>query len=142
MISLDYKDKRPLYEQISEKLKELMAVGGFMENSRLPSVRALAVDLSINPNTIQRAYAELERQGYIYSIKGKGNFVAETKVLQYLKSEELKERFIRGDQARTSEGSGLGLSIAEDLVKLQGGKLELYLDGDLFKVEVEFERVT
>ena len=92
MISLDYKDKRPLYEQISEKLKELMAVGGFMENSRLPSVRALAVDLSINPNTIQRAYAELERQGYIYSIKGKGNFVAETKVLQYLKSEELKER--------------------------------------------------
>ena len=93
MISLDYKDKRPLYEQISEKLKELMAVGGLMENSRLPSVRALAVDLSINPNTIQRAYAELERQGYIYSIKGKGNFVAETKVLQYLKSEELKERF-------------------------------------------------
>ena len=93
MISLDYKDKRPLYEQISEKLKELMAVGGFMENSKLPSVRALAVDLSINPNTIQRAYAELERQGYIYSIKGKGNFVAETKVLQYLKSEELKERF-------------------------------------------------
>ena len=93
MISLDYKDKRPLYEQISEKLKELMAVGGFMKNSRLPSVRALAVDLSINPNTIQRAYAELERQGYIYSIKGKGNFVAETKVLQYLKSEELKERF-------------------------------------------------
>ncbi len=93
MISLDYKDKRPLYEQISEKLKELMAVGGFMENSRLPSVRTLAVDLSINPNTIQRAYAELERQGYIYSIKGKGNFVAETKVLQYLKSEELKERF-------------------------------------------------
>ena len=93
MISLDYKDKRPLYEQISEKLKELMAVGCFMENSRLPSVRALAVDLSINPNTIQRAYAELERQGYIYSIKGKGNFVAETKVLQYLKSEELKERF-------------------------------------------------
>ncbi|HIV17507.1 MAG TPA: HAMP domain-containing histidine kinase [Candidatus Alectryocaccobium stercorigallinarum] len=55
--------------------------------------------------------------------------------------EELKERFIRGDQARTSEGSGLGLSIAEDLVKLQGGKLELYLDGDLFKVEVEFECV-
>ena len=95
MISLDYKDKRPLYEQISEKLKELMAVGGFMENSRLPSVRALAVDLSINPNTIQRAYAELERQGYIYSIKGKGNFVAETKVLQYLKSEELKERFYK-----------------------------------------------
>ena len=92
MISLDYKDKRPLYEQISERIKELMSVGGLPENSQLPSVRALAVDLSINPNTIQRAYAELERQGYVYSIKGKGNFVAETERLQLLKTEELRGR--------------------------------------------------
>ena len=77
MINLDYKDKRPIYEQISDKLKELMVIGAFPENTRLPSVRSLAVDLSINPNTIQRAYAELERQGYVYSIKGKGSFVAE-----------------------------------------------------------------
>ena len=92
MISLDYKDKRPLYEQISERIKELMSVGGLPENSQLPSVRALAVDLSINPNTIQRAYAELERQGYVYSIKGKGNFVAETERLQLLKTKELRGR--------------------------------------------------
>ena len=92
MISLDYKDKRPLYEQISEKLKDLMAVGGLPENSQLPSVRSLAIDLSINPNTIQRAYAELEKQGYIYSIKGKGNFVADTERLQYLKIAELRGR--------------------------------------------------
>ena len=77
MILLDYKDRRPIYEQIVEKLQELMVCGALPEDSQLPSVRSLAMDLSINPNTIQRAYAELERQGYIYSIKGKGSFVAE-----------------------------------------------------------------
>ena len=94
MINLDYKDKRPIYEQISDKLKELMVIGAFPENTRLPSVRSLAVDLSINPNTIQRAYAELERQGYVYSIKGKGSFVAETEKLRDLKVDEIKERLI------------------------------------------------
>lgn len=77
MIILDYKDRRPLYEQITEKLKELMLLGVLKENEPLPSVRSLAMDLSINPNTIQRAYTELERKGYIYTIKGKGSFVAE-----------------------------------------------------------------
>ena len=92
MINLDYKDKRPIYEQISDKLKELMVIGAFPENTRLPSVRSLAVDLSINPNTIQRAYAELERQGYVYSIKGKGSFVAEPEKLRDRKVDERKER--------------------------------------------------
>ena len=68
MINLDYKDKRPIYEQIIDKMKELMVMGVIPENAQLPSVRSLAVELSINPNTIQRAYAELERQGYIYSV--------------------------------------------------------------------------
>ena len=71
-----------------------MVIGAFPENTRLPSVRSLAVDLSINPNTIQRAYAELERQGYVYSIKGKGSFVAETEKLRDLKVDEIKERLI------------------------------------------------
>ncbi len=116
MISLDYKDKRPLYEQISEKLKELMAVGGLPENSQLPSVRALAIDLSINPNTIQRAYAELERQGYIYSIKGKGNFVAQTERLQYLKVEELRGRLA----AILDEAQRLGMSDDEIIDFIRG----------------------
>ncbi len=111
MISLDYKDKRPLYEQISEKLKDLMAVGGLPENSQLPSVRSLAIDLSINPNTIQRAYAELEKQGYIYSIKGKGNFVADTERLQYLKIAELRSRL----SSILEEAFRLGLSDEEIL---------------------------
>ncbi len=77
MIFLDYSDKRPIYEQIVEKFQNLILSGGLEPNSRMPSVRALAVELSINPNTIQKAYAELERTGYIYSIKGRGNFVRE-----------------------------------------------------------------
>ena len=61
MIVLDYRDRRPLYEQVTEKLEELMFSGVLPPDSRLPSVRSMATELSINPNTIQRAYAELER---------------------------------------------------------------------------------
>ena len=76
MIVLDYRDRRPLYEQVAERLQEMMFNGVLPQDAQLPSVRSLATDLSINPNTIQRAYGELERQGYIYSVKGKGSFVA------------------------------------------------------------------
>lgn len=89
MIILDYKDRRPIYEQVIEKLKELMLLGVLAENEALPSVRSLAMDLSINPNTIQRAYAELERRGYIYTIKGKGSFVAENSTMRENRKKEL-----------------------------------------------------
>ena len=79
MILIDYKDRRPLYEQIVEKLSDLMVRGILQQDSQLPSVRSLATELSMNPNTIQRAYAELERQGYIYSVKGRGSFVADNR---------------------------------------------------------------
>ena len=55
-----------------------------------------------------------------------------------IKAEELTQRFIRGDVARSTEGSGLGLSIAKNLTELQGGKFDVYLDGDLFKVTLTF----
>ncbi len=89
MIILDYKDRRPIYEQVIEKMEELMLLGVLVENEPLPSVRNLAMDLSINPNTIQRAYTELERQGYIYTVKGKGSFVAENSVMKENKKKEL-----------------------------------------------------
>ena len=73
MIILDYRDRRPIYEQVISRFQELMLTGALEKDSQLPSVRSLAMELSINPNTIQRAYAELERQGDIYSIKGKGS---------------------------------------------------------------------
>ena len=89
MIVLDYKDRRPIYEQIIEKLEELMLLGILKENDSLPSVRSLAMDLSINPNTIQRAYAELDRRGCIYSVKGKGSFVAENSTMKEKRKKEL-----------------------------------------------------
>lgn len=76
MIVLDYQDRRPLYEQIAEKLQRMIEKGILSENEQVPSVRSLAMELSINPNTIQRAYAVLEQQGYIYPVKGRGNFVS------------------------------------------------------------------
>ena len=75
MIILDYNDKRPIYEQIVDKMQRLIVGGALEPDEKLPSVRSLAVELSINPNTIQRAYSELERSGFIYSVKGRGNFV-------------------------------------------------------------------
>ena len=89
MIILDYKDRRPIYEQVAEKLEELMLLGILGENEPLPSVRSLAMELSINPNTIQRAYAELERQGYIYTVKGKGSCVAENSVMKEKRKKDL-----------------------------------------------------
>lgn len=89
MILIDYKDRRPLYEQIVEKLSDLMVRGVLAQGSQLPSVRSLATELSINPNTIQRAYAELERQGYIYSVKGRGSFVAENHQIRAKKQVEI-----------------------------------------------------
>ena len=74
MISLNYRDSRPIYEQIKDGLRKLIVTGAIATDEKLPSVRALATQLSINPNTIQRAYNELEGEGYIYSVPGKGSF--------------------------------------------------------------------
>ena len=76
MIVLDYRDSRPLYQQVKDSLRRMMLTGLLSPEEKLPSVRALATQLAINPNTIQRAYAELETEGYIYSVTGRGSFVA------------------------------------------------------------------
>lgn len=68
MISLNYRDSRPIYEQIRDGLRKLIVTGALSADEKLPSVRALAAQLAINPNTIQRAYNELEGEGYIYSV--------------------------------------------------------------------------
>lgn len=75
MILIDYKSRKPIYEQIIENVKSLIVSGVLQRDEQLPSVRQLAQELAINPNTIQKAYAELERQGIIYSLKGRGSFV-------------------------------------------------------------------
>ena len=74
MIVLDYQDRRPLYEQVSQKLRQMIEKGILARDQQLPSVRSLAMELSINPNTIQRAYALLEKEGYILSGEGERKF--------------------------------------------------------------------
>ena len=75
-ISIDFQNRKPIYEQIVDRFETLIVNGVLDADTQLPSVRALAVELSINPNTIQKAYSILEQQGYIYPVKGRGNFVS------------------------------------------------------------------
>lgn len=106
MILLDYKDSRPIYEQVVDRLKELMILGVLEEDGQMPSVRSLAMELSINPNTIQRAYAELERNGFIYSVKGRGSFVGSINRLR-----EAKRQDLMGDMKDLAkEAKSLGMS--------------------------------
>ena len=123
MILLDYRDRRPIYEQIVERFVELMVTGVMPQDSQMPSVRSMAVELSINPNTIQRAYAELERQGYIYSVKGKGSFVAENRHIMEKRGEELLKEFkTLAEQARSMglEKERLHAVISEVYEKMVG----------------------
>jgi GntR family transcriptional regulator len=77
MIHIDYRDPRPIYEQVKDSLRRLVLSGALPPGEKLPSVRELATSLTINPNTIQRAYRELEAEGYIVSVPGRGSFVRE-----------------------------------------------------------------
>lgn len=94
MFQLDLKNRKPIYEQIVENYKELIINGILSPDEKMPSVRDLAKQLTINPNTIQKSYRELEYQGYIYSVKGLGSFVSERSdiVIDKAKEGALKEQ--------------------------------------------------
>ena len=92
MLTLNYRDSRPIYGQIKDGLRKLIVTGAMLPDEKLPSVRSLATELAINPNTIQRAYAELEREGFIYSIPGKGCFAAGELESTLRRKEDLMER--------------------------------------------------
>ncbi len=93
MIQLNYRDSKPIYEQIREGLRRLVITGAIAKDEKLPSVRELASELAINPNTIQRAYRELETEGYIYTVPGKGSFAAEQTDVNVRRNEELLKEF-------------------------------------------------
>ncbi len=109
MIILDYRDARPLYEQIVDKFQTLILKGVLEPNAKMPSVRSLAVELSINPNTIQRAYSELERTGFIYTVKGRGNFVSYDDSLKEVLRKALFDRL----DALAQEARELGMTKEE-----------------------------
>ncbi|HIT01271.1 MAG TPA: GntR family transcriptional regulator [Candidatus Enterenecus merdae] len=92
MIQLNHRDGRPIYEQVRDGLRQLLVVGAIQPGDKLPSVRALAGQLAINPNTIQRAYEALEQEGYVYSVPGKGSFAAQREEIDRTRREELLAR--------------------------------------------------
>ena len=93
MIQLNYRDSKPIYEQIKDGLRRLVVSGVVKTDEKLPSVRELATSLSINPNTIQKAYRELEQEGYIYTIAGKGSYAAQRTDVATGRNQELMKEF-------------------------------------------------
>lgn len=117
MIHLDYRDSRPIYEQVKDGLRRLMVTGVLASGDKLPSVRAMASQLSINPNTIQRAYTELEAEGYVVSVTGKGCFVAEGDTQNTARRAELTGK----PKTLLEELKNLGMT-REELVQLWEGE--------------------
>ena len=118
MIHLDYRDSRPIYQQVKDSLRRMMVTGVLNAGDKLPSVRALASQLSINPNTIQRAYAELEAEGYVVSVTGKGNFVAEGDTQNQARRQELLAKM----RPMMEELKALGMTAEEFAALWEGGK--------------------
>jgi GntR family transcriptional regulator len=104
------RSRKPIYEQLADKLKELIINEVLSADEQLPSVRTLAQQLTINPNTIQKAYRELENQGYIYSVKGRGSFVNPSGQIQDTeKMNKIKQEL----EKLISEALYLGISARE-----------------------------
>ena len=93
MIQLNYRDPRPIYEQVKDGIRKLAYSGVLGPDEKLPSVRELAMKLAINPNTISRAYKDLEQEGFLYTVSGKGTFINQEYDLNDSRKEELWQQF-------------------------------------------------
>ena len=118
MVHLDYRDARPIYTQICDGIRDQILSGILRPDDRLPSVRELATQLTINPNTIQRAYRELENQGWVASVPGKGCFVCGVPTSARTEAQTLLSQFDKTAARLLS----LGITRQELLERLsQGG---------------------
>lgn len=117
MLMINYRDQRPIYEQVKDGLRTLIITGEIEPGGKMPSVRELASSLAINPNTIQRAYRELEAEGYIYSVPGKGSF-AET--AEQVGREMINDLLVRLDET-AAELKRLGVTEEELCIRIQKG---------------------
>lgn len=117
LIRIDYQDSRPIYEQITAGFEKLILSGVLEPGEQLPSVRGLAVELSTNPNTVQKAYAALERNGFIYTVKGRGNFVSGDVSLICERKKVMREQI----EAILKEADELGID-RKELLEGLGGK--------------------
>ncbi|MBR6115155.1 MAG: GntR family transcriptional regulator [Oscillospiraceae bacterium] len=116
MVTINYKDNRPFYEQVKDELRRLVVTGVLPPGEKLPSVRELAGQLAINPNTIQRAYRELESEGYIVSVPGKGSFAASRESENDPRRTELLQRL----RETARELTWLGMSTEEICAQIGG----------------------
>lgn len=121
MIYIDYRDKRPIYEQIVEQIERLASSGGLHPGEKLPSVRKLAMTLSINPNTIAKAYTLLEERGILYSRPGMGNFITED--LEQVRQERRHQLYQRA-KALWKETEEAGIDLLELIRSFQGEEEE------------------
>ena len=120
MININFRDPRPIYEQVRDGFRDLIISGALCPGEKLPSVRELATSLTINPNTIQRAYRELESDGYIESVSGKGSFVSLPQDAIAARKTELVGQFT----SLLSELRAVGVKDEELISLIQGGKIE------------------
>ena len=117
MLTLNYRDSRPIYEQVKDGLRRLIVTGALGPDEKLPSVRSMATELAINPNTIHRAYGELESEGYIYSVPGKGSFAAPVQAPLEVRRMELMEKL----RELMAELKYLGVTDAELMALVKEG---------------------
>lgn len=116
MIHLDYRDNRPIYQQVKDGLRKLMVTGVLSPGDKLPSVRSLATELAINPNTIARAYTELENEGYCCNVPGKGCFAVRA---ERAKDDERRRALEEKVRELLSELRAMGASEAELITLLK-----------------------
>lgn len=117
MIQLNYRDPRPIYEQVKDGIRKLAYSGVLGPDEKLPSVRELAMKLAINPNTISRAYKELEQEGFLYTVTGKGTFINQEYDLNDSRKEELWQQF-----EKAAKGL-IDLSVSEEEMKERVNRL-------------------
>ena len=120
MVHLDYRDARPIYAQIIDGFREQIATGILQPGDKLPSVRELAQNLAINPNTIQRSYRQLESEGWIVTVPGKGCFVCTVPTIRQQEKQRLMEIF----DSTVAALSHLGVSREELLQHLRKEETE------------------
>lgn len=118
MVQVSYRDSRPIYEQVRDGYRQQILSGAIPAGTKMPSVRELSSQLAVNPNTIQRAYRELEQEGCIYSVRGKGSFVAEVKDVAATRRGELMQEL----DHLVSELEELGCSRADLARRIEGGR--------------------
>ena len=122
MSEIDYRDPRPIYEQLAGVFEDMILKGVLEKGSKMPSVRDTAAHFSVNPNTVQKAFSALEEAGFIYAVKGRGNFVAEMEPLLAKKQEAFITQF------RKTVSQGKELLVSEEAMEkalheeFKGGK--------------------